>query len=236
MAREMYLAGVKPEELVKTPSAPPPRTPREWLANFWYHHKWKVIIGAVLLLTLAVLFGQSLTRVEPDYLICMVTTQGVSIESDQRLEEVLAAYANDRNGDGKVRVEITCLNVESGTEAVSNQQTVLAHLMARDVDVWAIAPSYYTGTMHTAFNGNESEFFMPLSAMASVAGVSDDLKYWNWKDCALLDTDEQLWSMPKELYWGVRALPDNATEEQQAAAQGAAALVQAFAEAQQLAK
>lgn len=233
MAREMYLAGVKPEELVKAPEAPPPRTPREKWANFWYHHKWKVILGAVLLLTLAVLLGQSLTRVQPDYVICMVTAQGVSVDSDQRVEELLEAYADDRNGDGRVRVEVICLNVESGAEAVSNQQTVLAHLMARDVDAWAITPSYYTGTMHTAFNGNESDFFMPLTDMAGRPGVSDDGKYWNWKGCALLDTDEQLWSVPKELYWGVRALPDNATDEQQAAAQSAAALIRAFAEAQE---
>lgn len=235
MAREMYLAGVKPEELEKTPSAPPPQTPQGWLENFWYHHKWKVIIGAVLVLTLVVLFGQSLTRVKPDYLICMVTSQGVSVDSDKRLEELLTPYADDRNGDGKVRVEVTCLNVESGAEAVTNQQTVMAHIMTRDVDMWAITPSYYTGTMHTAFDGKEADFFIPLEEMATVHGVSEDRAYWDWKDCTVLTEDEELWSMQKELYWGVRALPDNATDEQKAAAQGALDLLKAFAEAQKTA-
>lgn len=237
MARERYLLGVDPEELKKKPAPQQPQTPRGKWENFWYHYKW-LTIGIIVAVAIVVgLTVQSVTRVEPDYMICMVTMQEVSIDSDARLEEILSTYAHDRNGDGKVRVEVRCLNVSQGDgeisnpAAVTNQQAVMGHILVRDVDLWAVAPEFYNGTLSNAFNGDPASFFMPLDTM-SVPGISENGKYWNWEGLPILETDKELWSMPDTLYWGVRVMAEDADEETVTQVNDMLALLKAFAEEQ----
>lgn len=234
MARERYLIGVNPDELKKKETPAAPQTPQGKWENFWYHYKWLVIGLTAVALLIVVLCGQCAARTEPDYMICMVTTQEVGPIADARLEELLTPYANDRNGDGKVRVEVRCLNVSSGDgeyvnpEAATNQQAAMGHILVRDVDIWAVDPSFYTGTLRSAFDGDESKFFMPLELNAK--NVSADKKYWNWKDLAILKNEQDLQTMPKTLYWGVRVLPDNASEALKAQVADMYAFLKAFAE------
>lgn len=241
MARERYLIGVDPEELKRKPTPQGPMTPRGKWENFWYHYKWLTIGIVVAVVILAILIGQTVTRVEPDYMICMVTTQEVSIDSDARLEEILSAYAKDRNGDGKVSVEVRCLNVASGdgevinAAATTNQQAVMGHILVRDVDLWAVDPAYYNGTLSKAFDGDPASFFLPLTDM-NVTGLSEDRAYWNWEGLPVLETDEELWSMPDTLYWGVRVIPEDADDELRAQVNDMLALLKAFAEDQQKAE
>lgn len=238
MARERYLVGVDPEELKRKPTPQVPMTPRGKWGNFWYHYKWLTIGIAAAVVILTILLVQTFTRVEPDYMICMVTTQEVSIDSDARLGDILSTYAYDRNGDGKVRVEVRCLNVASGDgevinpAATTNQQAVMGHILLRDVDLWAVDPSYYNGTLSKALDGDPSSFFMPLTHM-NVTGLSEDLAYWNWEGLSILETDEELWSMPDTLYWGVRVISEDADEELRAQVNDMLALLKAFAENQQ---
>ncbi len=238
MAREWLLRGVSADELKKDDSQKiTPQTPREKWDNFWYHYKWAVVGAVAAVVVLAVFLGQSLTRVQPDYLICMVTSQEVAIETDKRLEEILTQYATDVNGDGQIRVEVTCHNVaatvdgEPNAALVTNQQSVMAHIVKHDVDLWVLDPTYYTTTLRSAL-GDEAEFLQPLTF--TVEGVSEDGKYWNWQDAALLQQprESDLWSLQTQQYWGVRVTAETASEEEKASAAAAMALLEAFATAQ----
>ncbi len=234
MARERYLLGVDPEELKRKEAPQTPQTPRGKWENFWYHYKGLTIGIAIAVAIFVFLMVQMLTRVEPDYMICMVTMQEVSPDSDAYLEEVLSAYAYDRNGDGKVRVEVRCLNVAQSTDgtmnsaAVTNQQAAMGHILVRDVDLWAVAPEFYNGTLSSAFDGDPASFFMPLEDM-NANGLSENKKYWNWKNSPLLEKEE-MWSMPDTLYWGVRVMPDDADNETVARVNDMKALLKAFSE------
>lgn len=232
MAREWHLRGVNPEELVQKTESEVPQTPRDKWVNFWYHNKWTVLLVAAAVLIVTWLTVHTATREKPDYLICMVTGQEVSAEADRQLEELLAGYGTDRNGDGVVRVEVQCLNVAAGAAnplATTNQQTVMAHIMARDVSLWAVVPSYYTVTLHTAFDGRESEFFVPLNRLVETAeGVSKDAAYWDWTG-AELTSEERFATLPKTLYWGVRALPENASDAQKRETADMVAFLEKFA-------
>ena len=202
--------------------------------NFWYHYKWLVIGITVVALVIVLLCGQCAARVEPDYMICMVTMQEVGPIADARLEEILTPYANDRNGDGKVRVEVRCLNVSNGDgeyvnpSATTNQQAAMGHILVRDVDIWAVDPAYYSGTLRSAFDGDETKFFMELDM--NVQGLSADKKTWNWKDLAILKNEQDLQTVPKTLYWGVRVVPDDASDELKTQVADMAAFLKAFAE------
>lgn len=239
MARERYLIGVDPKELERKPTSQEPLTPRGKWENFWYHNKWYVLGGLALCLALFAFIWQSATRVKPDYLICMVATDAVLPSADERLEEALSAYAKDRNGDGKIRVEVQCLNIAAmngdvvNDQATADQQSAMAHLMTRDVVLWAMDPSYYNGTLSTAFDGKPASFFEPLDEMAgTVSGVSDNRAYWDWTGSPIIDADDPMDRLPKTLYWGVRVLPSDPTEEQRAEVQDMLEFLKKFAEDQ----
>lgn len=224
MARERYLVGVDPEELKQRPTAAEPQTPRGKWENFWYHYKWLTIGIVVALIIGAILLHHTLTRTTPDYFICMVTSSEVSIDSDARLEELLTMYANDRNGDGEVIVEIQCLNVgagESNDILITNQQGVLGHIAARDVDIWAIDPNsiFYKQSLPNMTNGDVESWFYPLDETGK--------KFFDWTGAPLLK-DEGVWSVPKTLYWGLFDKPD-ATAEDKAAMEEMIRFLEAFA-------
>lgn len=220
MARERYLVGVSKEELEYTPPPPPPSTPKAKWENFWYHYKWAVIGAAFAVVVVTVLVVQAVTKTAPDYTVCMVTQQELSLQATDRLQAELAAVGSDRNGDGEVVVKIQVLNVssEAGVPyASTNRQAVTAHIAARDVLLFAIDPEYYTNILEPIMDEGVS-FFAPLSA--EDAGISEDGTFWNWKDSPLLsEADMQavdVWqAVPTELYFGVRNLSGNAKLQQE---------------------
>lgn len=239
MARERYLIGVDPKELERRPTAQKPTSPRGKWENFWYHYKWIALAVIALALAVSLFIWQSATRIKPDYLVCLVATDAVLPSADERLEAEFEKYAKDRNGDGKIRVEIQCLNIAQmngdvvNEQASADQQSAMAHLMTRDVTLWAVAPSYYDGTLSTAFDGNPASFFLPLEEMAkTVDGVSDDLAYWDWTGIPFINTEDPMDRLPKTLYWGVRVLPPDPTDEQCQEVADMLEILQKFAENQ----
>lgn len=212
MAREMYLAGVKPEELEPTPPAPPPTTPGEKWENFWYHHKWKVIIIGFLAIALGVILWQTLTVDRADYTVLMTTKYAYSTQQLDALEKELARYGDDLDGDGKVEVEVlNCyLGAADATTYYANHQALEAHLVAGDVMLFLWEPEYYSSFVATAgeATGDGYCFLAPLPFTAP--GVSEDTLTWNWAQDGRLST---LPDMPDDLYFGVRVLGGTATDE-----------------------
>ncbi len=224
MARERYLVGVSQEELEYTPPPPPPSTFKEKWENFWYHHKWPTIIGILIAAIAVVVIVQAVSKTRADYTVCLVTQQELSVQAINRLQAEFSAVGSDRNEDGKVVVKLQVLNVssEAGAQyAMANRQAVTAHIVARDVLLFAFDPEYYTNILEPVMDKGVS-FFVPL--VVEAAGISEDGTYWNWKESSLLkEADMQAieaWpAVPKELYFGVRNLSldsEKDIQEQQA--------------------
>lgn len=232
MARERYLVGVKPEELIYTPPPPPPSTPKGKWENFWYHYKWVTlgVLAAVIVGT--ILTVQAVTRVRPDYLICMVMNQPLSQSAVDFLEAEWTALGEDINGDGKVKVTIQPLNVsdENNPQANTAKQSVLGHIVARDVQLFAFTPAYYTEALAPAMRDGE-KFFTVLDV--ADAGLSEDGTYWNWKGSTALSQDAMKDTsfgpvVESELYLGVRAIGDTASEKAKAEYEAHKRLLEAF--------
>jgi len=83
-------------------------TPAEKRKNWWAYHKWHVVIAAVLLLILVpevVSLIGNWTR-QPDYVVCYVGQETIGEETAEQIQDILALYGEDANGDGKVQVEL----------------------------------------------------------------------------------------------------------------------------------
>ena len=108
-----------------TPTAEPGGKFLRWLDNFWYHNKWKTIIVSFLLLTLIVCAVQFAGREDADIYILYAGPYKFGQTDTQSFESAFSAVADDRNGNGKVRVELVDLYLMSDGQiegAVSSAQ------------------------------------------------------------------------------------------------------------------
>ena len=203
MARERYLVGVSEEELRPDPPPPPPTPKGKW-QNFWFYHKWHVVIGVAVLFVAGVLIGQAVSRSDPDYRLAIATDTYISDTAVAMLEQELSAVGKDLNGDGQVLVQVESLYISDGANQsqleIANQTKLMAYLAASDPLFWAMTPSNYEGLLTQTDN---NDLFEVLDLQA--AGVSEDGRYWNWKDSPLLQKEE-MEVVPEDLYFGVRTV------------------------------
>ncbi|MBQ4054675.1 MAG: hypothetical protein IJD17_03095 [Clostridia bacterium] len=235
MARERYLRGISEEELRPDPRPiEKPRTPKSWLENFWYHHKVGVLIGAFTVIALTILIVQTVTRERPDYTAVMVTENGLLPDEVTYLEQVLAQYGEDINGDGEVVVQINSLFL--GGKQYANQdanaQSLQMQLITGDTLLYLYEPTYEERL--TAVGRDNAHCFLTELAFTA-EGVSEDKLCWNWTEHTRRAQDVILANLPKELCFGVRyAVPDDEESAEEYAQ--VVKLLEAFATEQPTAK
>ena len=76
------------------------------LANFWYHHKWKVIIGGFFLFIAVVTTGQYLSRSNPDVTLIYAGPSYITPTGNRAFCQILEGMMEDYNGDGKVYAQL----------------------------------------------------------------------------------------------------------------------------------
>ncbi|MCH4238857.1 MAG: hypothetical protein LKF71_01085 [Oscillospiraceae bacterium] len=106
MAREGYLVHQGDETIHSEKLRKEPKTPKEKWQNFWYYHKWHVLIGIAAAALVIFAITDAVTKVSPDYQIGLITSYQVPDQTIQNMEKKLQTGAKDRNGDGKVVVQV----------------------------------------------------------------------------------------------------------------------------------
>ncbi|MCI8360438.1 MAG: hypothetical protein HFE86_03765 [Clostridiales bacterium] len=87
---------------------------RQRLRNFWYYYKVHTIIGLLIAALLAVLIAQCGSRVSPDYTVVLYMRKELSEPMTNAMAAELQKFGIDRNGDGKVVVEIVNCSFDTG--------------------------------------------------------------------------------------------------------------------------
>ncbi len=111
MAREGYLLHAG-EDTIHDPEAEKKaererKTPHGKWENFWYYHKIPVLVAVCVLLVAGYMVWSAVRTVRPDYTVGMVTQQACPEEAADALQDAMAKYGKDLNGDGKVVVQIS---------------------------------------------------------------------------------------------------------------------------------
>ncbi len=93
---------------VKPDEKPAPLTGREKRANWWHYHKWHVAAALVLVLAVGDVLWHVLGigQVEPDYQIAYVGRDPLPEDAAAVLEDALAAFGRDCDGDGQTVVRL----------------------------------------------------------------------------------------------------------------------------------
>ena len=84
------------------PELPPARG--NPIANFWYHHKWKVIVIGVFLFMGITLATQFLHKSNPDITILYAGPDYITANDNRKFCAALARIMDDYNGDGEKKV------------------------------------------------------------------------------------------------------------------------------------
>jgi hypothetical protein len=103
MAREGLLLHAGEDRINSTEPEPPKK--RDF-GNFWYYHKWHLLIALIVIVFAAFLLHDLFFKARPDYQVSVVSEQYLSDASAQQMEQELARYGTDQNGDGKVLVQL----------------------------------------------------------------------------------------------------------------------------------
>lgn len=89
-----------------------PKTPKEKLANFWYHYKW-VTIASVVGVALVVFFIYDLvTKEKYDFEVLFATASYYDSEAISEVFDETDQYATDLDGDGTPNVSVMYVNMD----------------------------------------------------------------------------------------------------------------------------
>lgn len=90
---------------------------REWIENIWYHYKWLIIFGGLIIAFVVISTVQLINTKDPDVNILHVGPMYISPTAAENIETTLNDFGTDIDGDGKVRVNILDITVNKiGTE------------------------------------------------------------------------------------------------------------------------
>lgn len=188
MASYRYERDINPDELI--PNAPRQYTRRERWNNWWdYNLKWVLVFGLIAAFFAYSFIGQYFFTTHPDYNVAVVAPYFLPQDTVDALEQQLAQYGSDLNGDGQVAVTVNVYTVSYGSETESETDAYLAMAgttkMASDVQ----------GSLSSVFILYDPDGFQEstgtlryLDGSLPAAGSDDD--WWNmvyrWTDCPVL--------------------------------------------------
>lgn len=112
------------------PEEPRELTPAEKRKNWWFYHKWFVLLGVLLAAIAVDILWSNLSRPQPDYRFAYVGSNPLPDDTVSALQAALEELGEDANGDGKTAVEI--VQYVSGTdfsEETASQVTLVADIV-----------------------------------------------------------------------------------------------------------
>ena len=127
MASYRYERDIDPKDL--TPRKKHTYTRKERWANWWdYNLKWVIILGIAAAFVGYCFIGQYFLTTHADYNVAVVAPHYLPEATQTALQDALAAYGEDRNGDGKVVVKLNVYTMNFGTKLSTEIQGALSSI------------------------------------------------------------------------------------------------------------
>ena len=98
-ARRIRLLGVENDDKIHDDSVSIKKG--NFLQNLWYQHKWAIIIGSILLITLIIFCVSVATQPEYDMYVSYTGPLYVDFETKNAIEYAFTQMSRDYNGDGE---------------------------------------------------------------------------------------------------------------------------------------
>lgn len=207
MPSARYTLNIDPEDL--KPEAPRQLTGREKAANWWHYHYKALALIAALAALAAWLVADLVTQERPDYQVALVTDRYIPDEVLTSLEQALAPFGQDLNGDGETLVRVMGYQLDlsqsgpapTSAPAASGQQAASApQSAALSVDIYTQMAGVTTlngdidaGTSLIFLVEHPAQFQAAFGVLASAQGQLpepygslDGADLYAWGDCPVL--------------------------------------------------
>ena len=169
---------------------------KEKLGNFWYHYKVRVIFAAFLIAVVTFIVVDEIKRVRPDLTVMMIANNGLSFR-EAELEAFFEKYAEDKNGDGEVKVMMLMMPLDpesSDMTQVSNRNKLMAQIQEGD-DILMIIDSNTEDTYRAMLKHDLDKDF-PGNKYIDSDGLSLNFKF--------LAEDLKFENMPNDIHLNLR--------------------------------
>ena len=209
MSREWYIRTDKrppePEIVVKPLSAK-----EKWRQNRKKYLFW-IAEALVLIAVLAIALPSLLTKESFDYTVTLVTMRPTAEAARQELTAALAACGEDRDGDGRVTVEVRDLILGDEIEDANTQrERFITSFYSERYTLFAMESACYDRYL-APYIAADTPLFEPLPQPAT----------------GILSLDGTRWQTPDGFLFGVRKTP-NADEKEQETQAAHLRLLQAY--------
>ena len=185
MASYRYERDIDPKDL--TPRKKRAYTRKERWANWWdYNLKWVIILGIAAAFVGYCFIGQYFLTTHADYNVAVVAPHYLPEATQTALQDALAAYGEDRNGDGKVVVKLNVYTMNFGSDD-SDAYLDMAGTTKLSTDIQGVLSSIFILYDPAGFQSTTGTLrYLDGSLPQSDA----DNDWWNmvyhWDDCPVL--------------------------------------------------
>lgn len=210
MVKEKYLPFEEPSKEEETPKTQKEIRKSKW-DNFWFYNKVKVWVGVLAAIMVGYTIWSMVSQIEPDYTVGMITKLQYSTDVIEALERQLSRYGEDRNGDGRVVVQIAEYVMEDADNVID--PNVLAANVTRFAgDAQTRGDSLYIADLGSLKKYTEDEYFLGYLTGEEIkeGAKTPEMEQISWplQDAAFYTNEpvlEELQGDLAKLYFCVRA-------------------------------
>lgn len=128
---------------------------KHWFVNvFWYHYRWPVLVGFVVLGIIAFITVDALKRERYDTTVVIATDYYVDEQGLEPLDQVLKPVVEDLDGNGKVNIKYVVLYVGDTELGRQNQERMYLYMSEEDVAFYLMSENISDG-----YTNPDLEFF-----------------------------------------------------------------------------
>lgn len=172
------------------------------LDNFWFYHKWKVLV-VILILCIAIIGVYSCVhRENADLYVLFMTNGAYTSQQTYELSEKLKEYVDDVNGDGTKRVQIITISFSDVLDRNDQtQQSTLTRLVGQIASGPALFYVFDNANFYALLDAD-------VMALDKIDGICDNSQFAEeMRFCATASgflNDISGFSDTKEYYFGLR--------------------------------
>lgn len=189
------------------------------MKNWWYYHKWYVIIGAILLGVAIDLIGNAmgLFTKAPDLQIAYVGKTPLSQDTISALQQTFTSLAGDYNHDGEIIIQINQYFNDSSTTDVDTAYYQYASEITLIGDISDCESYFFLMEDPQDFQRQYQLLALPDGSCPDETDYSVEDKVIIWSDCSVLSEMETGSELLANLFLGRRcfytdAVTDNLQE------------------------
>ncbi len=155
---------------------------QHWFVNvFWYHYKWPLLVGVVVLGIIVFITVDSLRKERYDTTVVIATDYYVEEAQLDALDQVLKPVVGDLDGNGQVNICYAVLYVGNTEVGRQNQERMYLYMTQKDVGLYLMSQN-----VSDAFTNPELEYFTDSLADMELPCDEDNAARLSLKDNPVL--------------------------------------------------